>query len=386
MDRLRRLFADLWDWMRRMAGFDRLKKSKRQEDLSGRPKFWALFYFFRPIVALTFIVYFVLLVTRFAIINGDDLQYPQRILPPDIQQAVEPGARFADGGCAPSQTVALTSYILDVLVNQNTWVPADPQFKIGWFMIIGFEPTPFFDNKASFQRGALRAVRRMSVELVDLLGRARGTSAPDQDLIDARGAVQWNERAWIVNPFDSRLPLLSTSAASSYRSAIGNYDAYNNRLMACNALFDARSDNLFQILDRIANDVGGMTDQLAQRSKGMRWDVDTKSMIQGDGNNRGVFDFRADNLFWEAHGLIWAYHGILQALRYDFKAVVRASNLSQIWDRMETHVAEAAALSPSIVSNGREDSVLFPDHLSAMAANMLRARANMVELREILNR
>lgn len=386
MRRLLDLIVELWDWMRRIAGFDRLKKSKRSEDLSGRPKFWAIIYFFRPLVALTFIVYFVLLVTRFAFINGDDLNYPQRILPPDINEARNPGTPLPGGGCEASRTVAMTSYILDVLVNQNTWVPADPQFKIGWFMIVGFDPTPFFDNKASFQRGALRAVRRMSVEMVDLLGRARGTSAPDQDLVDARGAVQWNERAWIINPFDSRLPLLSTSAGASYRSAVNNYNAYNARLSACNALFDARSDNLFQILDRIANDVGGMTDQLAQRSKGERWDVVSKTMVAGDGNNRGVFDFRADNLFWEAHGLIWAYHGVLQAMRYDFKDVVRASNLSQIWDRMETHVAEAAALKPSIVSNGREDSVLFPDHLSAMAANMLRARANMIELREILNR
>jgi hypothetical protein len=53
---------------------------------------------------------------------------------------------------------------------------------------------------------------------------------------------------------------------------------------------------------------------------------------------------------------------------------------------MEGHIAESAALSPVIVSNGAEDSLFFPAHLSAMAVNMLRARANMTELREILNR
>ena len=60
--------------------------------------------------------------------------------------------------------------------------------------------------------------------------------------------------------------------------------------------------------------------------------------------------------------------------------------LADVWDRMEARVAETAALSPLIVSNGREDGFMMPDHLSAMAENVLRARANLVELREILNR
>jgi hypothetical protein len=271
-------------------------------------------------------------------------------------------------------------------VNQNVWAPGDPQYKFGYLGIASFEAGPFWDNKASFQRGALRAARRISVELVDLLGRARGTSAADDDLQAARGALQWNETAWIFNPFSERLPLLSTSASASYRQAIELLDRYNARLQACDALFDSRSDNLFQLLDRIANDVGGLTDTLAQRSKAERWDVETKMMVPGPGNNLGVFDFRADNFFYEAHGAMWAYHGILQAARVDFGEVVRQSNLTQIWDRMETHVAETAALDPLIISNGSEDSMVAPAHLSSMAVNMLRARANMTELREILNR
>ena len=53
---------------------------------------------------------------------------------------------------------------------------------------------------------------------------------------------------------------------------------------------------------------------------------------------------------------------------------------------MEARIAETASLSPLIVSNGREDGFMMPDHLSAMAENVLRARANIVELRDILAR
>jgi len=377
--------VEVWDWLRRLLGFDRLKKSTREQDLPGHSRLWAMAYFFRPALAVFLILYFVLLVTRFTFIRGDDLQYPQRVM--TVSEAVvTPGEPLAEGGCAPSQTVAVTAYVLDVLVNQNTWVPMDPQFKIGWFGLIGFAPTPFFDNKASFQTGALRAVRRVTIELADLLGRARRTSAADPALEAARGALQLNERMWLVNPFESDLPLVAATAASNYRKAIRDLNAFNDRLRACEAVFDGRADNLFVLLDRIANDVGGVTDELATRSRGTRWDVASKSFVPGEGNNRGVFDFRADNAFFRAHGMMWAYHGIMQAARADFGAVLVQSNLNPIWDRMEIHLAEAAALEPLIVSNGREDSLFTPDHLSAMSVNMLRAQQNMVEIREVLNR
>lgn len=347
------------------------------------------------------VLYSATLAARFSGIEGDDLGYPQVAMSTSSVGAT-PGTPIAglgdgpDGAprvvaaveearCAPSQTVRVLVQILKVLLDDNVWVPGDPLFKLGWFGLVSFEAGPFFDDKASFQVGALRAVRRISVELVDLLGRARGTSAADQDLTDARGSLHFDERAWRVNPFDSRLPFLATPASATYRKAAKHLETYGARLERCEALFDARIDNLVQVLDRVANDVGDLTDQLAVRSKGRRWSVEEKRMVPGEGNDNGFFDFRADDLFYQAHGLMWAYHGVLQGLRLDFAETVRQASLDLIWDRMERHVAETAALEPAWVSNGREDSLLQPDHLSIMAVNMLRSRANMIELREILN-
>jgi hypothetical protein len=381
---------DGWDRLRRALGFDRLSKQARRDAAERFSTFKRILFYARPVIAIVVIVYYVTLLFRISFIYGDELSYPQRVLI-DQQFVAQPGTRIpnpVEGGpiCEPSQVVAVSSYILDVLVNQNTWAPADPQFKTGFFGLVTFGSTPWFDNKANFQIGALRAVRRVSIELVDLLGRARGTSAPDSGLEDARSAVQWNERAWILNPFDERLQLISASAAASYRNAIRAFDDYNRRLGNCNAVFDSRGDNLFVFLERVSNDIGGMADELAQRSKGVRWDPAVKAFVPGSGNNRGFFDFRADDLFYRAHGMMWAYHGIMQAVRVDFGNVIQQGNMNLIWDRMESHIAEAAALKPLIVSNGREDSLFTPDHLSALSANMLRAHANIQELRDIINR
>ena len=390
IERLRALATRFWAMALAVMGLDRVRKSRRRAELAERSLMGKMLFFARPALALTVLIYVALLFVKFTIIHGDELSYPQRVLL-DQEFVVPPGNRIpnrVEGGpiCEPSQVVAVSSYILDVLVNQNTWVPSDPQFKIGFFGLVSFDSTPWFDNKASFQIGALRAVRRVSIELVDLLGRARGTSAPDAGLEDARSAVQWNERAWVFNPFDDRLQLISASATASYRNAIRAFNDYNRRLSNCNATFDSRGDNLFQFLDRVANDIGGMADELAQRSKGTRWDPETKAFIPGTGNNRGFFDFRADNLFYRAHGMMWAYHGIMQAIRVDFGQVIQQGNMGRVWDRMESHIAESAALKPLIVSNGREDSLFTPDHLSALSANMLRAHANTQELRDIINR
>ncbi len=70
----------------------------------------------------------------------------------------------------------------------------------------------------------------------------------------------------------------------------------------------------------------------------------------------------------------------------DFGKSIEQSDLGQVWDRMEAHLAEGAELNPMVVSNGREDGAISPDHLSVMGQKVLRARANMVELRDILNR
>jgi len=276
--------------------------------------------------------------------------------------------------------------LLDLLVNQNDWAPATPQYKAGLFFITDWASTPFFDNKASFQIGALGAVRRMSIELTDTLGRVRGTSEADPDLVAARGRLQVDETTWILNPFNDRLPLWGTSAAANYADSIDLFDRFNTRLMNCDALFDARADNLFQLLDRVSKDLGSLVDQIGKRSQGRIYDVATHSFIDGEGNNAGWFDLRADNLFHEARGRMYAYHGLMQGARIDFADVLVKRDLTDVWDRMEARIAETAVLSPLIVSNGREDGFMMPDHLSAMAENVLRARANIVELRDILAR
>jgi hypothetical protein len=323
-------------------------------------------------------------------IRGYDLGYPRAILRDDAPP-VAPDTSTAQPGtsgrtCGRSRMVDMQIDLIDFLVNRNAWIAAMPQYKLGFFGI-PWQSTPFLDNKEAFQHGVLFALRRTAVELSDQLGRVRGTSEADLDLQNARGSLQYDSEIWWINPFDPSRPFGPVQpAASVYRNAMSLYQSYNIRLEQCAAVLDARADNLRSFLDRISNDLGSTVDILARRSLGSRYDPLTDEYVPGEGNDRGWFDFRADNVFYDASGLMYAYHGILQATRRDFAQVIANRNLGDIWNRMERNVAEAAALGPLIVANGRRDGFLIPDHLAAMSENVLRARTNMTEISDILDR
>ena len=97
--------------------------------------------------------------------------------------------------CRRSFVVEITADLIDFNVNQNEWISSMILYKLGLFGI-DWDHTPFFDNKASFQRGVNQALRRTAIELVDSLGRVRGTSLVDSNLQDARGNLSFDEFTW----------------------------------------------------------------------------------------------------------------------------------------------------------------------------------------------
>ena len=275
--------------------------------------------------------------------------------------AAEPAPQI----CKRSEIAAVSADLVDFNVNRNAWISSMLASKIGFFGV-PWRNTPFMDNKAAFQLGINQVLRRTTTELVDALGRARGTSRIDQNLQDARTALAWDEDAWYIG---LRGPTRPTP--SVYREAIQKLNAFNSSLEKCQATFDARADNLLQFLDRIAGDMGSTSDIL-------------RSQIEA--SDAGWFDPRADDRFWFAYGQLYAYYGMLSATREDFSAVIRERNLTTLWDTMQTQMRDALNMQPWIISNGNESSSLFPSHLATMGFNLLRARSQIVEIRGVLDR
>jgi hypothetical protein len=283
---------------------------------------------------------------------------------------VVPGEPMPEGSataCAPSAIVQVTRDLIDFNVNQNYWIPQHPLSKAGLFGV-EWKNTPFLDNKAAFQLGVNQVVRRTTVELVDRLGRVRGTSQINQNLQDARQAIAYIEDAWWLT---FTPPFVQPTTAERQREAMRALDGFNTELENCAGQFDARTDNLLQFLERVTGDIGSTSDILRQRM---------------EASNLGWFDPRADDRFWFTYGQLYAYYGILEATQADFREVYDDRRLGAVWDRTEDQLRGSLNMHPFIISNGNESSWIMPSHLATMGFYLLRVRSNLVEMRDILDR
>lgn len=281
---------------------------------------------------------------------------------------VPAGTRTADNACQPSAMVDAVALLIDDNVNQGTWVPSNPVHKAGLFFLVDWVETPFFDNRAAFQLGTNQAIRRTAVELVDRLGRVRGTSSINQNLQNAREAANYRENAWIVT-FSP--PFLQPSTPARLRDARRNLLAFNDELRRCQADFDTRADNLMQFVERITSDIGSTSEILQRR--------------RAEAANFTGFDRRADDRFWFTYGQLYAYYVILSAARSDFQEVAQQRNLNTLWTRTEQQLVDALAIQPPIVVNGSASS-LIKSHLESIGFDLLRVRSNLVEMRDVLDR
>lgn len=285
----------------------------------------------------------------------------------NVEETVPAGEQLQGGRCQQSAMVTATADLIDFNVNQSTWVPSNPLHKAGFFFITDWKNTPFFDNRAAFQLGINQTVRRTAVELVDRLGRVRGTSSINQNLQEAREAANYRENAWVVT---FSWPFLQPSTPNKLREARRELLAFNSELANCQADFDARADNLLQFLDRVTADIGSTSEILQRRME--------------QANFTGL-DRRADDRFWFTYGQLYGYYAILSAARADFARVFEQRNLDSLWTRVDEQLRDALTVQPLIVVNGTASSII-KSHLESIGFDLLRVRSNLVEMRDVLDR
>jgi len=259
-----------------------------------------------------------------------------------------------DGG---SHSVAIAAALVDREINHNRWTANDPFFL----------PSAALDNMPNFQQGIVSAVARFSFELTDQIGRTRGSSQTDPDLQEAAGLLQYSGKKWIWDPSVSLMP--TAASEKQYQKAVTSLQNYNRRLVAGDAVFERRGDNLMATLDRIALDLGSSSAVL------------DKHIIENSG---GWLDFQADDLFYGIKGQTYAYYVILRGLGEDFASVIKERQLGNAWGLMLESMHQSADLSPVVVVNGRPDGGMMPSHLAAQGFFLLRARTQLREITNIL--
>lgn len=284
------------------------------------------------------------------------LYYPVGAL---IVENIDDDPQFTSQGVAPgeSHAVAIAADLVNREVNVHTWTP----------MLPFFTPGGILDNMPNFQRGIMAALGRFSTELMDQLGRTRGSSQTDRDLEQARGFLNEQPNVWIWQPSVSIWP--SATSAQKYRAGREKLLAYNKRLAAGQAVFERRADNLQALLDRIANDHGSDSAVIDQH------------IVEQAGN---LFDTHCDDIFYFNKGRLYANYLLMRELGKDFEPIIREKGLTNAWNATVETFRVAAQLHPWVVWNGYPDALVVPNHLAAQGFYLLRARTQLREITAIL--
>lgn len=274
---------------------------------------------------------------------ADDLQF-------------EPSEEFAVTG--GSKAVGTAAALVDL--EANRWSPNKP-----WL-----HPAYGLDNMPNYQLGILYAASRFAIELGDVLGRTRGSSAIDPDLDRAAGLLKYDGTIWYWGSGGFNI-IPTATADSQYREGVDALVSYNQRLADGDATYERRADNLIELLNRIASDLGSASAALDERA------------LQ---SNAGYFDTRADDLFYNIKGRLYGYALILRDVGADFGSIIGEKQANGLWEQMLASLRTAAAMDPLIVSNGKQDGMFVPSHLSAQGFYLLRARTQLKELTDALTK
>ena len=263
-----------------------------------------------------------------------------------------------EAGPGTSKTIAVIAGLIDREVNETAWSPNTQPFQPAALLRFG-------GNMVNYQSGLIKALSTLTVEIDSQIGRMRGTSGADPDLGKARQGLSRQPDTWLLNP------LPTSSADQEYRRAIVALQAYNVRVGNGTGVFDVRVDNLQSVLDRAALDIGSSSDALE------------KQMAAG---RKVLIDRRADKLFYFVKGQSYAYIITLRALREDFKDVITERRVGALYESMLADLATAASLQPLVVQNASPEAMLMPNHLSTQGFYLLRARAKLREITDVISR
>lgn len=255
-----------------------------------------------------------------------------------------------------SKAVALAAALIQREVAETSWPANDPFFM----------PGAALDNMPNFQHGIQQALARFATEMADQIGRSRGSSSADPDLTEARGLLNYAPDVWYVSSAS-----LAANSETQYLKAMAKLNSYNTRLAAGRAVFEPRSDNLISTLDRIGKDLGAASNAIDQ-------EID---LYAGD-----WYDLHADDVFYYNKGLLYANGLLLRDLGADFASVLGERGAANIWKRMVDSMMEGAGLQPLVVINGAPNALVEPNHLASQGFYLLRARTQLEELTDILQK
>lgn len=272
---------------------------------------------------------------------------------------IDDNLSYAPAAAAPpkgSSVIHMAAALIAREVDENAWTVNDP-----WFA-----PRAFIDDGANFQAGMMSAIARFSYEILDQMGRSRGSSKADPDLERAAGLLQFPGDVWVFDFRHSAFPTVPSE--DQYRSALAALRRYNSRLAQGQAVFERRADAFAATIGRVANDLGSQSAFIDLHLK----------------ESRFFLNAQADDIFFKGKGKIYAYYLLLRELSKDFEQVIAEKGLKAVYGQALDTLKEAAAIYPPIVLDGAPKTGIIANHLAIQGYYLVRAVLQLNDVVRVL--
>jgi len=219
----------------------------------------------------------------------------------------------------------------------------------------GWRPNDFlwgkiFDNRTNEELGHLAVVRE-SVEILKEDISRRGA------LDDFNPGLAKAEAAFDSDPYK----LWSPSAGSRMKEGVADLKSYRDQLIAGEAGFFPRPDNLAHLLEHYVTLLGDLHKRLLAP----------------------VGFFKTDNEFYYSRGAVTGLARLYAAMERDFAPELQARGLGKLIEESRASLELAAKMHPWIVLDGGDDS-FRANHRLNMAAHLAEARTKSFLMLESL--
>lgn len=260
------------------------------------------------------------------------------------------------------------------LIDVTSWLIEKPG---GFFSNDVTPPGLFMDNMPSFEYGALKQIRDLSLAMRLDFSRSPTQTTGDNDLEKAQEKINTSHKNWVL-----------PSAEKEYRQAITSLVRYRTRLVANNqtdALFYTRADNLSAWLGAVEKRLTALSQRL---NSSVGQDSDNSVLSDNPATQTAQQTqtpwFQIDDVFYESRGATWAILHFLKAVEVDFTDVLEKKkaqvSLTKIIEDLES--TQATVWSP-VILNGSGFSLLA-NHSLVMADYISRANLALINLRRLL--
>jgi hypothetical protein len=235
-------------------------------------------------------------------------------------------------------------------------------------------PSVLLDNMPNWEFGVLTELRDVSRALRNDFSRAQTQSGEDRDLMQADAQFHFDAEHWVL-----------PAAENEYAAGLAALRRYLDRLIAGNASFYSRADNLNFYLATVEKRLGNFSQRLSEsvREPMLRELIFENESQAPAASNRTPW-LEIDDVFFEARGYIWALVHVLRGIEMDFQAVLEQKNaaikLRRIIDKLEN--TQQTLWSPMIFNS--TGFGMLTNHSLVMASYISRANAAVIDLRRLL--